>query len=95
MNRNDAIQSIRDVCRLKHYALTTEETYCHWVNRYCLWLAKNHASVTVSDIVSASDSKWFPGPFGWVMRDPRQCEFHSTRGRLGIFHPDSQPDSIL
>jgi site-specific recombinase XerD len=45
MNRNDAIQSIRDVCRLKHYALTTEETYCHWVNRYCLWLAKNHASV--------------------------------------------------
>ena len=52
-------------------------------------------SVTVSDIVSASDSKWFTGPFGWVMRDPRQCEFHSTRGRLGIFHPDSQPDSIL
>jgi site-specific recombinase XerD len=41
MNRSEALQAVRDVCRRKHYALATEGNYIHWINRYCLWLGEN------------------------------------------------------
>jgi hypothetical protein len=42
-------------------------------------------SVCLVDVVTASDSPWFIGPYGFVLEDPRPCEFVPLRGRLGFF----------
>jgi site-specific recombinase XerD len=36
------LDSLRALCRLKHYSLRTEETYCHWVQRFILFHNKRH-----------------------------------------------------
>ena len=33
MKRSEAIESIRRICKFKHYALSTEETYVHRLER--------------------------------------------------------------
>lgn len=43
-------------------------------------------SVEVIDVVSASDSPWFFGPRGLVLRDPVPCEFIPAQGALGYFN---------
>ena len=42
-------------------------------------------SVEVVDCVSASDSPWFVGEFGFVLRKPRPLPFVPWRGQLGFF----------
>ena len=42
-------------------------------------------SVELVDIVTASDSPWFEGPYGFVLRDPQPSEFIPARGALGFF----------
>jgi hypothetical protein len=42
-------------------------------------------SVEIVDIVTESESPWFEGPFGLVLRDPRPCLFIPARGALGFF----------
>lgn len=42
-------------------------------------------SVDVVDVVSKSDSEWFRGPRGLVLRDPQPCEFIPAVGALGYF----------
>ncbi len=42
-------------------------------------------SVELVDIVTSSDSPWFEGPYGLVLRDPQPCEFTPARGSLGFF----------
>ena len=42
-------------------------------------------SVEVIDVVSKSDSLWFFGPRGLVLRDPQPCEFVPCLGALGYF----------
>ena len=46
-------------------------------------------AVTVTDIVTASDSPWFGGPCGLVLTDPTPCEPIPAKGALGYFrwHP--------
>ncbi len=41
MKRSEAIQKTRDACRLKRYALATEDNYAHWVGSFARWLAGN------------------------------------------------------
>ena len=42
--------------------------------------------VTIVDCVETSDSPWFEGPYGFVLRDPvAYAEAHPWRGRLGFF----------
>ena len=36
------LEQIREVCRLKHYSLRTEQTYVAWVKRF-LWFHKKQA----------------------------------------------------
>jgi hypothetical protein len=38
------------------------------------------------DCVTISNSKWFHGPFGFVLTDPTPLPFFPCRGRLGFFH---------
>jgi hypothetical protein len=44
--------------------------------------------VDVTDVVTSSDSSWFVGPKGWVLRNPEQCEPIPAKGRLGLWRFD-------
>jgi hypothetical protein len=43
--------------------------------------------VQLADCVTRSRSKWFHGPVGWVLSDPRKLSFIELKGRLGLFDP--------
>lgn len=49
-------------------------------------------SVEIVDCVTESDSPWFVGSFGFVLRDPKPMPFVPWKGRLGFF---DVPDSAL
>jgi len=42
-------------------------------------------SVEIVDCVQHSDSPWFCGPWGFVLRDPQPLAFTPCRGALGFF----------
>lgn len=42
-------------------------------------------SVEITDFVESSDSKWFQGPFGFVLKNPKPIEFIRYKGQLGFF----------
>ena len=49
-------------------------------------------SVNLVNCVQRSDSPWFQGPFGFVLRDPKPLPFAPFKGRLGFFDvPGVQP----
>ena len=49
-------------------------------------------SVNLADCVYQSDSPWFQGPYGFVLRDPKPLPFTPFNGRLGFFDvPGVQP----
>lgn len=45
-------------------------------------------TVEIVDCVTASDSPWFYGRFGFVLRDPKPIPFIVYRGQLGFFEVD-------
>ena len=49
-------------------------------------------SVEIVDCVAASDSPWYMGDVGFVLRDPRPLPFTPMKGRLGFF---DVPDDVL
>lgn len=48
--------------------------------------------VELVDVVTASDSPWFCGPYGFVLANPRPLPFVTCRGLPGIFEV---PDNVL
>ena len=42
-------------------------------------------SVEIFDCLTYSDSPWFNGPCGFLLRDPRVLPFRPYRGQLGFF----------
>lgn len=52
-------------------------------------------SVEVVDAVRKSESKWFFGPRGLVLRNPEPCEFIPSLGMLGYFRWNRGSDSIV
>jgi len=49
-------------------------------------------SVELVDSVDSSDSPWYMGEKGFVLRDPKPIPFVAMKGRLGFFEV---PDEIL
>jgi hypothetical protein len=45
--------------------------------------------VEVVDCIEASRSKWFEGPFGWVLSNARPLPFVAHKGQLGLFEADT------
>ena len=43
-------------------------------------------SAEIHDCVDASDSTWWTGPHGFLLRDPVALPFRPMRGRLGFFN---------
>lgn len=49
-------------------------------------------SVELVNVVTYSDSPWFAGPKGFVLRQPKPLPFVATKGRLGFFEfPECEP----
>ena len=42
-------------------------------------------SVNLANCVRRSDSPWFQGPYGFVLRDPKPLPFVPLKGQLGFF----------
>lgn len=42
-------------------------------------------SVEIVDCVTASNSRWFVGTYGFVLRDPQPLTFRPIKGALGFF----------
>jgi hypothetical protein len=42
-------------------------------------------SVEIVDCVQESESPWFVGPYGFVLRDPQPLPFREFKGQLGFF----------
>lgn len=42
----------------------------------------------IVDCVEQSDSPWFFGQYGFVIRNARPGDFIPCKGRLGFFHPE-------
>lgn len=42
-------------------------------------------AVDIVDCVTASDSDWFCGPYGYVLANPEPLPFRAARGQLGFF----------
>lgn len=42
--------------------------------------------VEIVDCVTEHKSKWFDGPFGFVLKNAKPLEFYSCKGRLGFFN---------
>lgn len=42
----------------------------------------------IVDCVTAWDSQWWCGPYGFVIRNARPLPFVPCKGRLGFFRPD-------
>jgi len=40
MEAEDTIQKLRDVIRRKHFSLSTEDSYCGWLERFCSYIKK-------------------------------------------------------
>lgn len=40
---------------------------------------------TIVDCVQTSTSRWFFGPYGFLIRDARPLPFHACNGQLGFF----------
>ena len=41
--------------------------------------------VEIVDCVKKSDSQWFEGPFGFVLKNAKERKFLPMKGKLGIF----------
>lgn len=42
-------------------------------------------SVELTDVVESSSSKWFQGPIGFILKDPRPEPIRPLKGKLGFF----------
>lgn len=42
-------------------------------------------AVELVDVVTQHQSKWFQGPFGWVLQNPKPVSFRAIRGGQGLF----------
>lgn len=49
-------------------------------------------SIEIVDVVTSSDSPWFFGPFGFVLRDFRPMDFMPYKGALGLFDVPEVPE---
>jgi hypothetical protein len=48
----------------------------------------------IVDCVTAMDSEWFEGPFGFVLAHARPLEFVPCQGALGFFRPAIEPVTL-
>jgi integron integrase len=53
MKTDEAISKLRDVIRLRHFALATEQSYCAWVKRFARFLSERQPAGTPAQKMEA------------------------------------------
>jgi hypothetical protein len=51
--------------------------------------------VDVVDVVESHPSRWFVGPYGYVLENPRPLPFHPLRGRTGVWETGLELEALL
>jgi hypothetical protein len=46
-------------------------------------------TVDLVDVVTESNSEWFTGPYGFILRDPQPINFKPYSGQLGMFNVET------
>lgn len=69
-----------------------EQQFGITINRDALTLGAIIGRVDLVDVVTRSDSQWFEGPYGFVLRNPEIIKFISYRGREKFF---DVPESVV
>jgi hypothetical protein len=59
------LDQVRDVIRIKHYSIRTEQAYLQWIRRYILFHDKRHPSELGSEHLSTS-SATSPSAATWL-----------------------------
>lgn len=55
-------------------------------NHYSLkWTGGIIGQIELVDVVTKSESKWFNGPYGFVLKNPKPMMFLKQKGQLGFF----------
>lgn len=67
----------------------------HTPDAHALYRGGIIGDVEVVDVVGKSDSPWFFGPRGLVLRDPRPVPFIPAQGALGYFDWEPADTSIV
>jgi integrase len=92
------LDQVRDVIRLKHYSIRTEQSYTDWIRRYILFHGKRHPAEMAEAEVAAFDS-FVTHSLGLSAR-PSMSElpslFHSyfTRAREGKVAASTQNQAL-
>jgi hypothetical protein len=42
--------------------------------------------VAIVGVTQQSKSKWFSGPFGWLLKNAKPTAFHRCAGKIGLFN---------
>ena len=79
---------------LLHSALTIEDEGKELADRLRLPVGGIIGLVDIVDCVTKSDSRWFFGPVGYKLANPRPMPFVPCRGMPGFFRPDVDWDSV-
>lgn len=45
--------------------------------------------VDITDCVQSYPSRWFTGPYGYVLANPKPVPFYSMKGKLGFFRAEN------
>jgi hypothetical protein len=48
-NKKKLLDIVRDKIRFKHYSISTEKTYVHWIKHYIFLATKKHVSSTTQN----------------------------------------------
>lgn len=62
-----------------------EQRYGVTIDRAALQMGGVIGEVQLVDVVTQHSSRWFTGPFGFVLQNPRPLPFRKVRGGQGIF----------
>jgi hypothetical protein len=82
----DEYEWAKDFCNIIR---TRHAFQCHFPNAKSLEHGGIIGSVEIVDCVTNSDSPWFQGRYGFVLRDPQPLPFYPCRGQLGFFRIDT------
>jgi len=64
---------------------TIERNFGITIDRAALTLGAIIGRVTLVDVVTSSQSRWFEGPYGFVLQDPEIIKPVPYRGQMGLF----------
>lgn len=76
-----------------HSVSQIERRYNVPIDRAALQFGGIIGRVDLVDVVTSHSSRWFEGPFGWVLKCPTILPFERMRGGVGLFEAGQAPNA--